>query len=296
MKKYLIKLNRPVIIDDSYGDTPIKQPVYGFIGPYNETNPEINAYYKESFNSYVSYLAAMHEWSESGEEGFSVNDDKEWTDKGGHPLTEDQIRHIYQRDRAKLGLGYTLYVLDLDDADSIYQGGGLDGSIIISPFLIDKLVERAELQDKTAQEACRVVLFNRPIQIPKHFFWTREEGDCYIYGLASEHRDNGRFLKESYIYLGYLAMIQELLTNGVTPSGYTTDLGKDGRIWYKNGEEYSVKSAEIEAECLLCRRKHMLYLRDTIFIVPQEMLADGAREGLILSQALSEDFLNNGSE
>ena len=292
MKKYLIKLNRPVMIDDCYEDTPIKQPVFGFIGPYNETKPEENAYYIESFNSYVSYLAALHLWSERGEEEFSVNDDKEWTDKEGNPLTEDQIGHIYQRDREKLGLDDTLYVLDLDEADGIYQGGGLDGSIIISPFLIDKLVEQAQIEDTTIQDVCKAVLFNHPICLPKRLFLKGEDGDYHIYGLVSEQKGNGKFLNESNFYLGYLAMVQEYLRNGKTPSGFTTDLEDDGRIWFKNGEEYTVKSPEIEAECHLCRRKYMLYLRDTIFFVPQKMLEDGTREGLLLSKALYEDLLD----
>ena len=53
MKKFLVTLNRPVTID---GGKPELYTIYGLLVPYGVIT-------KEEINAYVSYLAAMHEWS-----------------------------------------------------------------------------------------------------------------------------------------------------------------------------------------------------------------------------------------
>lgn len=292
MIKYLIQLNRPVVIDDSYHGAPIKQTIYGFLGPYNEGDSAKNAYHEECFYHYCGYLAALHQWTENGGEEFDVID-KEWYDLDGYPLPYEKRKSICRRDRKRLNLDYSLYIIELDDTTSASLESGMTGNLIISPVLMDSLVDLALQQGDELFKLRNVILFNRPIWLPKHILWDGAKGYCHIYGLTTNHSLDQKHLKESNLYLGYLAMIEELTLNGVTPSGYTADIEKDGYLWYDHGEEYAVDSAIIKAECHLCRRKHNLKLRGTIEAVPWEDLADGVRNGLIVSQKIYEEMLEN---
>ena len=146
-KQYLVQLTRPVVIDDCYHEAPIKQAVYGFIGQYNEYDPEENAYHEYLFRDYCGYLAALHQWTANGGEEFTVTD-KEWFDLNGNPLSYEQRVYICQRDRETLGLDFVLHVIDLDDISGDYLECGMQGSIIISPILMDKLIELADRQEE----------------------------------------------------------------------------------------------------------------------------------------------------
>ena len=290
MKKYLIRLNRPVTVDDSYHGTPIKQTIYGFLGPYDENNSAENAYHKECFGLYVSYLAAMHCWSENGGAEFSVCN-KVWIDQEGDAYPYEWRDKICQRDRETLGLDYTLYVVDLDGIDEAYLHCGTDGSIILSSVLLEELVKLAGGEDAEQVDVRNVVLFNHPVWLPKHILWKGETGYCHIYGLALEDGIGQWQLKGINQYLGYLAMIEEVVLNGVTPSGFTTDIEGDDYRWYNRGETYLVNSPSITAECDLCRNKHNYKIRGIIEDVLQEDLIDGVKSELIISKALYEGLL-----
>lgn len=145
-KTYLVQFNRPVVIDDSYHEAPIKQAVYGFIGPYNEYDPEENAYHEYLFRSYCGYLAALHQWTANGGEEFTVTD-KNWFDLDGNPLSYEQKEYICFRDREKLGLDFELHIIDLDEISGDSLESGMQGSIIISPILMDKLIALAERKE-----------------------------------------------------------------------------------------------------------------------------------------------------
>lgn len=290
MYKYLIKLNRPVVIDDCYHGAPIKQPVYGFLCPYSEDDPAENAYHKECIELYVSYLAAMHRWSENGGEEFSVVD-KEWTDQAGVEYPYEWRAKICQRDRKVLGLDYTLYLVDLDDIDEPFVNCGTDRNLIISPVLMDYLIEIAELPDGEEFDLRNVVLFNHPVWIPKHILWEGETGFCNVYGLATEEHVGREQLEGFLQYLGYLAVIEEVTLNGVSPSGFTADIERDGSIWYNRGKEYPVGSEEMKEECYVCRRKHNYKLCGVAEAVPREDLEDGLRGEYIVSKAIYERLL-----
>ena len=264
---------------------------FGFLCPYNEYNPTENDFHKESIEHYVSYLAAMHCWSENGGEEFSIIN-KEWVNQEGDACPYEWRVKICRRDREKLGLDYTLYVIDLDEIDDSFLKGGTDGSLILSPTLMDRLLTLAEGQEEQI-DTHNIILFNRPIWLPKRILWKESDGFCHIYGLTAEQGICQELLKETLLYLGYLAMIEELILNGVTPSGFTADVEKNGYLWYNQGEEYQVNSAEVEAECRLCRKKHNLKLRGVIEAVPDDDLIDGVKDGFIISKALYEQLLDN---
>ena len=291
MKKYLIRLNRPVVIDDCYHGAPIKQPVFGFLCPYNEYNPTENDFHKECIELYVSYLAAMHRWSENGGEEFSVFN-KEWINQEGDAYPYEWRKRICQRDREELGLDYTLYVIDLDEIDDSFLKCGTDRTLIISPNLMDKLIELAGGEDSEQFDLRNVILFNHPVWLPKHILWEGEYGYCHIYGLAIEESLDREQLEGCLKYLGYLALIEELALNGVTPSGYTADIDGDGSIWYNRGEEYPVGSESISKECRLCRKKHSYRICGAVEAVPREDLIDGLRGELIISKAIYEGLLD----
>ena len=69
MKKYLVTLNRPVIID---GGAPELYTIYGLLAPYAENGEEQNAITADEINVYLDYLSAMHLWSIKEEKSFSL--------------------------------------------------------------------------------------------------------------------------------------------------------------------------------------------------------------------------------
>lgn len=293
MKKYFIKLNRPVVVDDCYHGAPIKQPIYGFLCPYSEYDSAENDYHKEYIDSYVSYLAAMHRWSENGGEEFSVFN-KEWVNQEGDAYPYEWIKRICERDREKLGLDYSLYIIDLDDIDESFLKCGADRSLIISPNLMDKLIEQAGGLDAELCDLRNAILFNHPVWLPKRILWEGETGFCHVYGLAIEESVDREQLEGCLHYLGYLSLIEELALNGVTPSGYTSNLDGDGFLWYNHGEEYPVGSYSISMECRLCRKKNNYRICGVVESIPHEDLIDGLKGEFIVSKALYEGLLKIG--
>lgn len=288
---YLVQLNRPVVIEDSYHGAAIKQTIYGFLGPYDEQDDTKNTYHEDNFYYYCEYLAAMHQWTENGGKEFHVID-KEWYDLEGNPLTCEERESICRRDKKRLNLDYTLYVIELDDTTCASLESGMQGNLIIGPNLMDRLVDLALQQGDDLFKLRNVILFNRPIWLPKHILWDGTKGYCHIYGLTIDRSLEQKNLDQGTFFLGYLAMIEELTLNGVTPSGYTANIEKDGNIWYDHGEAYPVNSAKIKKECHLCRSKNNLKICDTVEAVPWDDLADGVRSGYIISQELYEDLLD----
>ncbi len=281
MKKFLVTLNRPVTID---GGKPELYTIYGLLVPYGVTT-------EAEINAYVSYLAAMHEWSVKREKSFSVNEEYKWVDHIGvvHPCCDGWALKIQRRCRKRLALDFTLSVIDIDEAGVDCIECGREGSFIVCKSLMENLVRLAQKQAENQE--CGVVLFNRPLWLPKSFIWDGEPGYCHIYGVITDREIDEKQMRDLRSYLGYLAMVEEVVLNGETPSGYTTEEDKDGYYWYLHGEEYFCKSAEVEAEGNLCRRKLNLRLYPVMGRIPQEYLNGGERDGFIISQELYEDLL-----
>lgn len=136
-----------------------------------------------------------------------------------------------------------------------------------------------------------IILFNRPIWLPKDEFWSDEDGYCHIYGLVvSADEIDREHLKTYNSYLGYLAMCEEYYLAGVTPSGFFSDKD-DPTIWYKNGIDYYVKGKEVERECFLCKKKHNLKLRSAVVTVPKKDIFEGVRDEMIVSKKLYDSLL-----
>lgn len=262
MKRYFVKLNHPMLIEESACDKSKKTTIYGFLGPYKENDEELDTNLESDIDDYVGYLASMNQWSTKREKEFNVKE---------------------------LGITYTLYLIDLDGIEGECLGCGMDKTLIICESLMDNLTRLAEQQKKEEEkESYNVVLFNRPIWLPKHILWENEYGFCHIYGLTVDDDLDSKVLQECNIYLGYLAMVEEFILNDVTPSGYTADVEKDGLYWYDRGEKYTCVSEKLKQECHLCRHKHNLKLRSAVVKVPVDELNGGVRDGYILSQELYE--------
>lgn len=291
MKKYLVKLNQPVYINDSDCGEPILCPVYGFLSPYSDVDEELNHYYRVMNYLYVGYLAAMHEWSAGREDSFSVEckEHKHWRDREGniHTAHDSWVYDICESNRKKLGLDYTLYVIDLYGSQGSCSGCGRDGSLIICETAMDKLVEIAEHPQARPTELRSIILFNRPIWLSAENIWERP-GYCHIYGIIEDKRLDDTVICNANTYLGYLAMCEEYYLSGITPSGFST---KDGVIWYKDGREYLATEEAIIEEGRICRDKHNLKLFATELQIPHYEAREGVLDGLIVSQYLYEHLL-----
>ena len=281
MKKYLVTFNHPVIID---GGKPELYTIYGLLVPYEEIT-------KEEIDTYISYLAAMHEWSVKREKSFSVNEKYDWVDHNGvvHPCCDEWALKLQKKCRKRLALDFTVSVIDIDEAEVDCIECGREESFIVCKSLMENLVRLAQKQAENQEYG--VVLFNRPLWLPKSFIWDGEPGYCHIYGVITDCEIDEEQMRDLRSYLGYLAMVEEVVLNGETPSGYTTEEDKDGYYWYLHGEEYFCKSAEIEAEGSLCMRKLNLRLYPVVERIPQEYLDGGVRDDFIISQELYEDLL-----
>jgi hypothetical protein len=265
MKRSLVKLNHPMLIEESACDKSKKTTIYGFLGPYKENDEELDTNLESDIDDYVGYLASMNQWSTKRKKEFNVKE---------------------------LGITYTLYLIDLDGIEGQCLECGMDKTLIICDSLMDNLSRLAEQQkNEEEKEPYNVVLFNRPIWLPKHILWENEYGFCHIYGLTVDDDLDSKVLQECNLYLGYLAMIEELMLNDVTPSGYTADVENDGVYWYDRGEKYICVSEKIKKESQLCRHKHNLKLRSAVVRVPIEDLNEGTRDGFILSQKLYEQMI-----
>lgn len=229
MKKYLVTFNHPMIID---GGKPELYTIYGLLVPYEEIT-------KEEIDTYISYLAAMHEWSVKREKSFSVNEKYDWVDHNGvvHPCCDEWALKLQKKCRKRLALDFSLSVIHVDETEDCYKCGR-EGSFIICKHLMEKLIKRAKIQDEIPEEQCGLVLFNHPIWLPKSIIWKGETGYCHLYGLTIDCEQYEKELADSNLYLGYLAMVEEFIQNGKTPSGYTTDNAEDGYLWYLQDKSF----------------------------------------------------------
>ena len=155
---------------------------------------------------------------------------------------------------------------------------------------MDSLVRLAEEQEEREEKQYGVILFNRPIWLPRKEFWPDEDGFFHIYGLVVRPDKKDKRDKTYNTYLGYLAMCEEYFLAGVTPSGFSSE--KDNpTIWYHNGIDYFVKGNEVEKECLLCKKKHNLKLRTAVVTVPEKDILEGVRDKMIVSQELYDSLI-----
>ena len=265
MKRYLIKLNQPVIVDNSTCKEKKQTTIYGFLGPVIEDDNEPNDYLVYDIVFYVDYLAAMDE--------------------------SQRISEIDRNNREETGQTFTLSAIDLDGIEGLCLECGMERSFITCESLMDNLTRLAEQQageKKTAQY--NVILFNRPIWLPKPALWKEEEGFCHIFGIVVDEEIDRNTLQWCTLYLGYLAMTEEVLLNDVTPSGYTVSIENDDPFWYNRGKQYSCISEELMKESHICRHKHNLRLRGAVVSVPEVEIEKGVKDGLILSQELYEQM------
>ena len=153
------------------------------------------------------------------------------------------------------------------------------------------LVKPAEEQEDLEEKQYGVILFNRPIWLPRKEFWPDEDGFCHIYGLVvrPDEIDREHFMTNN-TYLGYLAMCEEYLLAGVTPSGFSADK-KYAFVWCLNGINYYIWDEEVEKEGLLCKQKHNLELRSALVTVPKKDILEGVRDEMIISQELYESLI-----
>ena len=293
MKKLLVKLNRPVLINESQCEQIKMQPVYGFLAPNDEADEDGDNELEEQITTYIGHLAAIHAWSTFDDVEFSVLNDEIWIDSEGEPhsVPDEWAFDIGEKYREKIGLDYTLYEIDLDEADGVCLYCGRTGSLITCGTLMDSLVRLAEKQEEREEKQYGVILSNRPIWLPRKECWQNEEGFCHVYGLVVRPDEIDReHLDTNNTYLGYLAMCEEYLLAGVTPSGFSADK-KDAIIWNHNGIDYLVWNEEVQKECLRCKKKHNLKLRTAVVTVPEKDILEGVRDEMIVSQELYEYLL-----
>ena len=128
MKKYLVTLNRPVTID---GGKPELYTIYGLLVPYEEIT-------KAEIDTYISYLAAMHEWSVKRETSFSVNEEYDWVDHNGvvHPCCDEWAKKLQKKCRKRLALDFSLSVIHVDETEDCTS---IKGKFDLKDYLISKI-------------------------------------------------------------------------------------------------------------------------------------------------------------
>lgn len=287
MKHYLIKLNRPLQINNGTEEEKEYTPLYGFCYE-QEWSRRLHLSIDDLYH-YLGYLAVVHEWS-NNEVDYSVENSAVWIDKKDgreHSVTGETWSLILgEHYRQKLGLGGTIYVLDVDEQSEIFLDEGFDGHFITTESLMDKLLQQVEEQSEKLHRVC---LFNRPIWLPKKHIW-EEEGFCHVYGVITDDCElDDEFASDINLYLGYLALCEEYCLTGTTPNGYGTT---DGVIWYKDGFPFSPVSKEIREECSICLEKNNLNIRTAVMRIPAYDLAEGTRDDLIIDQEFYERVLS----
>ena len=147
MKTYLIKLNHPVLVNNSTDKETHYDTVYGFI--YSPArNDREKLFFNEGLKAYLGYLSAIHEWSK-GATDFSVDEDQNWiTYSGEKHDTNDFWSYLKGEEcREKIDLQCSIYVLDVDVVE-LLKDKGMDESFIISESLMDKLICLAKEQNR----------------------------------------------------------------------------------------------------------------------------------------------------
>ena len=117
MELYLVKLNHPLRINNGTEKKKDYTPLYGF---YFQHQWNIEKHIQmDVLNRYLGYVAAVHEWSNNSAAKFSVESADIWVnkkDKKKHSAISDEWSFmIGELCRRKLGVGGTLYVLDIDE-------------------------------------------------------------------------------------------------------------------------------------------------------------------------------------
>lgn len=296
MKKYLVELNRPLVIkaNDYNNDY---YTLYGFLAPYDD-DQEKNEETKRNFLSYIYYLAGLHEYSNASVKPFSIGEDGCWVDGNGEGHRQwDSLMEKIGGDAAKnLGLlDYSIYLVDLDrSASEGCVACGVQRNCICCEMLMNTLLNNAlELKKNKLYDA---VLFNKPIWLPVDMFRPGEPGHLSIYGILSPVDVDRYYLNRASGYLGYLAMYQEYEENGETPSGLKAING-DPLVWEDgDGELYDVKCSAVHKECDLCREKNNLKITKVAEDIPLEEINYGVYEGFIISHELYEHLLENSTK
>ena len=287
MKIFLVKLNRPLRINNGTEKKKEYTPLFGFY--FKQQWNREHQISLEVLNSYLGYVAAVHEWSNNSAAKFSVKSADIWIskkDRKKHKAIGDEWSYMLgELCRRKLGVGATIYVLDIEETSEIFLDEGFVEHFIVTETLMNILVGLAEEQKKRCHTVC---LFNRPIWLPKKQLW-EEDGYCHIYGVITDEYDLNENLKSDLnYYLGYLALCEEYSLTGTTPSGYTTE---DGVTWYKNGQPFNPKYKGMVEECQICQKKNNLKICTAIMRIPAYDLAEGVRDDLLIDQKLYEDIL-----
>lgn len=286
MKKCVVKFSRPLLINYSISGKPTVKTVYGFVAKPGERD-ELDEKLLGRIDSYVKYLAAMHEWS-NGNDEFNIADDNNWIDKNGdehavNSFVHDKwVENICSRAVTKLELSYELFKVDAESVDYALDDE-MSAGIIISKDFMEFLSLVADLERRC------IFLFNRPVWVPKGTIWKGEKGGCLIYGVTVDCHYSWNIYKEAIKYLSYLAMCEEYYLAGVTPSGFVD--GDDG-LWYLDGIGYKIKDMALSKEGALCSKKNNLRLLE-VLQKPLYYLPKGIRNGFILSQNLYEELLDS---
>lgn len=284
MKTYVIKLNHPVLVNNSTDKETHYDTVYGFIfSP--QGNDREKLFLDEGLISYLGYLSAIHEWS-NGTTDFSVSEDQNWiTNSGEKHETNDFWSYLIGEEcREKIDLRCSIYALDVDVVE-LLKDKGMDESFVINESLMNKLVYLAKEQNRRERA---IFLFNRPIWLPKNVLWGNEEGYTHIYGVISDREYTSLLEYDIRAYAGYLAVCEENYLTGRTPSGYTTS---DYITWYKDGIAYSVRDIEIMDESFACKSKYNLKLIGIAAHNLSYTVAMGVRDDLIIDQELYESLI-----
>lgn len=131
----VIRFSRPLLL---LADENQYETIYGFVLDGNVDVESI----KHQIDNYVSYLAGMHYWANSGDM-FDVSYKRsgyipDWIDKDGllHTIQEEWAKKIGRECMAKLHLTYCVFTADLDEE---YCAKHLDDGLIIGKDLYDEL-------------------------------------------------------------------------------------------------------------------------------------------------------------
>lgn len=281
MKTYVIKLNHPVLVNNSTDKETHYDTIYGYIY-CPKGNDREKMFLGEGLKAYLGYLSAIHEWSK-GATDFSVDEDQNWiTNSGEKHDTNDFWSYLKGEEcRERIDLRCSIYVLDVDVVE-LLADKGMEESFIISESLMNKLVYLAKEQNRKKRV---IFLFNRPVWLPKNVLWENENGFTHIYGVISDRAFTSRLEYDIKGYAGYLAMCEEYYLTGRTPSGFTTT---DYATWYKDGVAYNAKEKDIKDESFICKNKNSLKITAFAARNPSYTVALGIRDDLIIDQELYE--------
>lgn len=281
MKTYVIKLNHPVLVNNSTDKETHYDTIYGFIY-CPKGNDREKMFIGEGLKAYLGYLSAIHEWSK-GATDFSVDEDQNWiTNSGEKHDTNDFWSYLKGEEcRERIDLRCSIYVLDVDVVE-LLADKGMEESFIISESLMNKLVYLAKEQNRKKRV---IFLFNRPVWLPKNVLWENENGYTNIYGVITDRAFTSRLEYDIKGYAGYLAMCEEYYLTGRTPSGFTTT---DYATWYKDGVAHNAKDEDIKDESFICKNKNNLKITAFAARNPSYTVALGIRDDLIIDQELYE--------